>query len=167
MGHIYLTGFMGAGKSTIAARLSRKYGYRELDMDSTIEQEERMKISEIFRTKGELHFRSLESALLKRLSPDEDLVVSCGGGAVLDPENVKEMKKKGVIIWLDADPEAILERVSRNHNRPLLEGHKDLAYIEKMMEERRPRYENAADHRVLSDSRPLDVICEEIRGYTR
>ena len=135
-------------------------------MDSTIENEAGMKISEIFRTKGEDCFRALEAALVRRLPPDEDLVVSCGGGTVLNPDNVKEMKRKGVIIWLDADPETILKRVKGSHDRPLLEGHKDLAYIRKMMEERRPRYENAADHRVVSDDRPLDAICEEILRYT-
>lgn len=159
---IYLTGFMGSGKSITARYLRDLYGLKCLEMDREIELAEQMKISEIFRIKGEAYFREAETNLLKKLSKEENVVVSCGGGTVMRPENVELMKKNGQIVLLTAAPQTIFERVKNNHDRPLLEGNMNVEYIGQLMEARRPSYEAAADVVVKTDGKNVKEICEEI-----
>ncbi|MGN0361287.1 MAG: shikimate kinase [Bilifractor sp.] len=160
--NIFLIGFMGAGKSTIADCLHRSYGMQVVEMDSVIEQRERMPISEIFRIQGEEYFRHLETALLIELQQQNNVVVSCGGGVPMREQNVQAMKQHGRVVLLDAKPETILERVRDSHDRPLLERNKTVEYIAELMEKRRPRYEAAADIRVATDGQSAEKICEEI-----
>jgi len=162
MKNLFLIGFMGTGKSTIAKFLNRNYGMEMLDMDEAIEESEGMAISGIFKEKGETYFRYLETELILQLKEKENTVISCGGGAVLRPENVRGMKESGKVILLTATPETILERVSRNDKRPLLNGHKNIEDISKMMEDRRPRYEAAADVVINVDGKSVEEICKEI-----
>lgn len=161
-GQIYLTGFMGSGKSTVARCLQNEYGLTQLEMDARIVEEEGMAISRIFAEKGEAYFRQLETELLRRLSGEQGLVVSCGGGTVMRPENVALMKRNGVIVLLTATPETIYERVKENHDRPLLEGNMNVDYIRGLMEQRRPKYEAAADFAVQTDGKTAAEICAEI-----
>ena len=159
---IYLTGFMGTGKSTISRCLHEVYGLEQIEMDEQIVKEEGMPISEIFRVNGEEYFRGLETALVRRLSGMENVVVSCGGGTVMRQCNVDEMKKNGRIVLLTASPRTIYERVRYAHNRPLLEGNMNEDYIRSLMEARRPKYEAAADITVKTDGRSAEDICREI-----
>ena len=159
---IYLTGFMGTGKSTISRCLHEVYGLEQIEMDEQIVKEEGMPISEIFRVNGEEYFRGLETALVRRLSGMENVVVSCGGGTVMRQCNVDEMKKNGRIVLLTASPRTIYERVRYTHNRPLLEGNMHEDYIRSLMEARRPKYEAAADITVKTDGRSAEDICREI-----
>lgn len=160
--NIYLIGFMGAGKSTIARALCRMYDLTQLEMDEQIEAEERMKISEIFEKKGEEYFRQKETELLKRCTNNKRLVVSCGGGAAMRACNVEEMKKNGKIIFLSAEPETVYERVKHSHNRPLLEGNMNVAYIRELLNVRKGKYEEAADIIVKTDGRTAEEIAKEI-----
>lgn len=89
-------------------------------------------------------------------------MVSCGGGVPLREENVEHMRKNGVVIWLTAQPETILERVSRNDNRPLLRGNKNIEFITDMMSKRYDKYKAAADIRVAVDQKEPGEICQEI-----
>ena len=162
MNNIFLIGFMGSGKTTIANRLNRKYGVDVIDMDKTIENNEGMKISEIFENKGEDYFRRLETELILELKKKHNTVVSCGGGAALKPENVEEMKSSGKIIMLEASPETILERVKNNHSRPLLEGNKNIEYIAELMSKRVDKYMAAADMVINVDNKGIEDICKEI-----
>lgn len=159
---IYLTGFMGTGKSTVSQSLHENYGLEQIDMDKEIVKEEGMSIPDIFREKGEAHFRELETALLERLSERENVVISCGGGTVMRQCNVDLMKKHGKIILLTAMPETVFERVRNCHDRPLLEGNMNVGYIRELMEARRPKYEAAADIRVKTDGRRALDISREI-----
>jgi len=160
--NIFLIGFMGAGKSTIASCLHRSHGMQVVEMDSVIEQREKLPISEIFRVHGEEYFRHLETALLIELQQKSNVVVSCGGGVPMRAENVQAMKRHGRVVLLDAKPETILERVRDSHDRPLLEHNKTVEFISDLMEKRRPKYEAAADIRVATDGRSADEICEDI-----
>jgi shikimate kinase len=90
------------------------------------------------------------------------MVVSCGGGVPMREENVAAMRASGTVILLTARPEVILERVRDDHNRPLLEGHKDVPYISELMEQRRPKYEAAADITVDTSDLTIQEICNEI-----
>lgn len=109
--NIFLIGFMGVGKSTIAKILAKELDAELVEMDETIETEAGITINEIFEKYGEQHFRDLESALVERIADKGGAVVSCGGGAVLRKENVAAMKKNGRVIFLSATPETIFERV--------------------------------------------------------
>lgn len=159
---IYLTGFMGTGKSTILNSLHEKCGFQKVEMDEQIAAEEGMSIPSIFQEKGEDYFRSLETDLVKRISRMDQVVVSCGGGTVMRQCNVDVMKENGIIVLLTATPETVYDRVKGSHNRPLLEQNMNPEYIAKLMEERRPRYEAAADIKVQTDGRTSREICTEI-----
>ena len=165
MKNIFLTGFMGCGKSTIARMLSEKLGVAQVEMDELIVQEQGMPITEIFEKYGEAHFRDIETDLVRRLQARDGVVVSCGGGAVLREENRRLMKESGVIIWLTAKPETILERVKGNTDRPILNGNMNVEYIIALMEKRHDCYEAAADFAVETDGKNSDVICAEICAW--
>lgn len=162
--NIFLIGFMGAGKSTVAKVLSERLGCGLVEMDQRIVEEQGMSINEIFAQKGEEYFRDLESGLIQTLGQEEPSVVSCGGGAVLRPENVSCMRESGRIIYLSARPETIYERVKDSKSRPILNGHMNVDYIAELMEKRRRRYEDAADQTVETDQKSLEEICREIAG---
>ena len=160
--NIFLIGFMGAGKSTIARTLQAQYGMKLVEMDEQIESEEGMKISEIFAQKGEVYFRSLETQLLESLQNQENTVVSCGGGVPMRECNVEAMRKSGKIVYLSAKPETIYERVRHFHTRPLLEGNMNVDYITQLMDARMPKYLSAADFIVETDGKQAEEISEEI-----
>ena len=160
-----LIGAVGAGKSTVARYLHRHYGMEWLEMDKEIEKREGMPISEIFRLKGEPYFRERETELLLSLVGRKNMVVSCGGGVPLRHQNVEAMKKSGVVVFLTARPETILERVKDNHDRPLLEGHKDVEYISQLLEQRREKYEAAADVLTATDGRDTEEIGNEVYTF--
>ena len=162
MKNIFLIGFMGSGKSTIAFHLSKNYGMEIVEMDQVIVEREGMSISDIFAEKGENYFRDLETRLLIELQDAQEKVVSCGGGVVLREYNVAEMKKSGVIVLLMAEPETILERVKEDDERPLLRGNKNISFISDMMKKRYPKYESAADLIVHTDGKDAESICKEI-----
>lgn len=162
MHNIFLIGFMGVGKSTIAKLLAKELQAELVEMDETIEAEAGMSINEIFEKFGEQHFRDLETALVERVAKTGGAVVSCGGGAVLRPENVELMKQSGKIIFLSATPETIYERVKHSTNRPLLNGNMNVEYIRGLMERRKEAYENAADVVISTDGKWKSQIVEEI-----
>ena len=153
---------MGSGKSTVASCMAEKYGMEIIEMDQRIVEREGMSIPDIFEQKGESYFREAETNLLIDMQGVENKVVSCGGGVVLREQNVKEMKKSGTIIFLNAKPETILERVKDDDNRPLLRGNKNVEFISDMMRERKPKYEGAADITIHTDEKSADAICKEI-----
>lgn len=123
-----------------------------------------MSINEIFEQKGEAGFRDIESQLVIDLGNQEKSIVSCGGGVVVRPENVENMKKSGKIIFLTAEPETILERVKDGTDRPLLNGHMNVEYISELMGKRLALYEAAADYKVATDGKTKGEICTEIIG---
>lgn len=160
--NIFLIGFMGAGKSTIARTLKNTYKMQLIEMDEQIEAEQGLKISDIFAAKGEEYFRQLETSLLEGLQQQENTVVSCGGGVPMRQCNVDAMKKSGRIVYLSAKPETIYERVRHFHTRPLLEGNMNVEYITGLMNVRLPKYLAAADVIVETDEKTAKEICTEI-----
>ena len=162
MKNIFLIGYMGTGKSSVAAHMGTKYGMEVLEMDEMIADKEGMSISDIFAKQGEEYFRNVETAFLQDICLKENKVVSCGGGVVLRSQNVEMMKTGGTIVLLSASPETILERVQDDTSRPLLQGNKTVAYIREMMDKRREYYENAAEVVIQTDGRQIEEICREI-----
>ena len=128
--NIVLIGFMGAGKSTISDFLRTVFAMEVVEMDQIIAEREGMSISDIFETYGEEYFRNLETELLIEMQSRKNVVISCGGGVPMRERNVVEMKKNGRVVLLTAKPETILNRVKDNHDRPLLEGNKNVENCE-------------------------------------
>lgn len=161
-GNLFLIGFMGAGKSTVARAMSALCGLEVLEMDEEIERRAGMSISGLFSTLGEEAFRRMETELITTLAPEKRFVVSCGGGTPMREVNARAMRRKGAIVWLTATPDTVLARVADSNSRPLLEGHKDRDYIQAMMNQRRPKYEAAADIAVATDGKDAAEICGDI-----
>ena len=159
---IYLIGFMGAGKSTIARQLQKRLNMPLVEMDERIVKEQGMSINEIFDRHGEPHFRDIESALVVTLGQEEASIVSCGGGVVVREENVKNMKKNGVVVFLTATPETIYERVKNRTERPILNGNMNVEYIAGLMDKRRALYEGAADITIATDDKEKEPIVDEM-----
>ena len=116
---IYLVGFMGAGKSSVAKALGKRLDWRVEDIDSRIERAERRDIPTIFRDAGEPYFRAREREALIALLPERGAVVASGGGTFADTSNRELMLRDGAVIWLDAPFETVLQRVPLDGRRPL------------------------------------------------
>ena len=160
--NIFLIGFMGAGKSTISDYLKNVLAMDVVEMDQCIVERQGMSISDIFETYGEEYFRELETNLLIEMQSHKNAVISCGGGAALRERNVAEMKKNGRVVLLTATPETIFERVKDSNDRPVLNGRKNVKGISELMEQRREKYEAAADIVINTDDKTVLQICEEL-----
>ncbi len=117
---IYLTGFMGSGKSTIGPILANVLGWDFFDLDKLIETELNDSVSNIFETHGELFFRQKENELLKKTAATENLVLALGGGTLTTQENFEIIKKTGTSVYLKSSPEEIFRRLKFKVDRPLL-----------------------------------------------
>lgn len=165
--NIVLIGFMGTGKSTVSDCLHSMFGMKVVEMDQVIAEREQMSIPDIFAAYGEEYFRGLETRLLVEMQSRKNTVVSCGGGAALRERNVAEMKKNGKVVLLTASPETVYERVKDDGGRPLLEGRKDVKGISELMEQRRAKYEAAADIVINTDNKTVIQVCEELVNRLR
>ncbi len=161
---IFITGFMGTGKTTISRALSKATRTAWKDLDKCIEEEEGMAVSEIFEKKGEEYFRELESKILKELSlQGKRVLISCGGGTPMRKINADIMKKNGVVLLLDATPETVFERVRNSDTRPLLNGNMNVEFIRELMDKRRPFYEDAATHIIVTDGKSINDIVKILK----
>jgi len=143
MSNIYLVGFMGTGKTTVGRELAAKKKWQFADIDDLIELREKSLIRDIFSKKGEPYFRKVERQVLKGASGEKNFVFSCGGGIVIDPENIKIMKKTGKVICLAARPEVILKRTASCCDRPLLNVKDPKKQIKLLLNMRAPYYARA------------------------
>jgi shikimate kinase len=141
--NIYLVGFMGTGKSSVGRKLAQLKKWNFIDLDELIELQEQRRIVDIFASQGEPYFRKIEKNVLKQVATQKKFVVSCGGGVVLDPDNIRLMKKTGKLICLTADCKTILKRVSSNRDRPILNVDGPLKRIELLLKMRAPYYAQA------------------------
>lgn len=157
---IVLVGFMGCGKTTIGRALEKRLGYEFVDTDQLIESKSGMKIAGIFEKGGETLFRQLEGAVLQELSAPgaPRRILSTGGGIVTRRRNRALLREMGFVVWLQAPVETILERTSRNRDRPLLRNDDPRGTIERLLEERRPMYRAAADLEVDTSGLDADEI---------
>ncbi len=153
---------MGTGKTSAGQLLAKELGAAFIDMDEEIERRERLSIPDIFRTKGEPYFRRRESALVAELSTQEGLVVSCGGGAFVDPKNIAAMTSSGVVFCLTSRPETILSRTRRYANRPLLNVDDPKSKIEELLKKRAPFYAQV-HHTIDADRLTVAATVREIR----
>lgn len=138
--NIILIGFMGTGKTVTGRVLAEQTGLELVDMDSIIEERAGRPISEIFATDGEAEFRKLERALTHELSQRQGLIISTGGGIVLNPDNLADFEKTGLVVCLTASPETIFQRLENDTTRPLLSGDKKNR-ISGILATRKPLYD--------------------------
>ncbi len=162
MKNIYLIGMMGSGKTSSGRALAKLLKATFLDLDEEITQHAGQSINGIFKTKGEAHFRKLESELLDRASKLTDRVVAAGGGIVLKPENNARMKETGAIIYLKTSVNTLWERVKHNRNRPLLATSDPQKTLEELLSKRSALYETTADKIFLTDQKTPEAVALEI-----
>jgi shikimate kinase len=165
MGNIYLVGFMGTGKTHIGKELARKKKWVFVDFDDLIELREKRRIADIFAKDGEAYFRRVENKVLKEVAKEKKFVVACGGGVVINPENIKVMKETGIMICLCATPEVILKRTSGSGERPLLKVAEPKKQIDLLLKLRAPYYAKAdktIDTSKLSVKEVVDKIIKLI-----
>lgn len=157
---LVLVGLMGAGKSTIGRRLAAEIGSKFVDSDNEIAKAAECSISDIFAIYGEEMFRDLEKRVLMRLLSEEPVVIATGGGAFMNAEIRDAIKQDGTSVWLRADLDVLLERVSRRNTRPLLATGDKRAILTRLLDERNPVYaqadlvvdNNAGDHDKVVDN---------------
>jgi len=165
--NLYLVGFMGTGKSTVARLAARRLGFRAIDSDHEIERQHNRSIAEIFAQEGEAAFRAMEAAFIERGHPPERTIVACGGGLVVQPGMLARLSAKGVVICLHASFATVLERTQRNRNRPLLEVADPMERIRTLYAERESIYKRAGTV-ILTDARPLsDIVAHVVRTWRR
>ena len=138
--NLYLLGFMGTGKTTLGRRLASILNFKFLDSDLEIEKKCAMSVSDIFKKYGEEYFRSLERDFIENGHPPYGCVVACGGGLVCRDGMPELVKSKGVCVVLFSKADEILERVSKNKNRPLLDVENQLERIKELIAMRTPYY---------------------------
>jgi shikimate kinase len=141
--HLILVGLPGVGKSTIGRAAARQLGRPFLDFDQEIERRSGMSIREIFRLKGEDHFRGQEFELTKELSATGGMVLSPGGGWITQQSSVELLRSAGRIIYLRASPEAVAKRLRRVETRPLLAGRDPVVALRELYAKRQALYETA------------------------
>jgi shikimate kinase len=165
---VALFGFMGVGKSVVAQRLSERTGLAHVDIDETIECKTGKTIPEIFDEGGESTFREIERAVTREIAAREGQVIACGGGTVLDEENLTCLRLNSAMILLTASPETILERVNAEGDvRPLLRVEDKLERIRSLLEARNAKYLPAADMVVDTSGRTTEQVADEILEYLR
>ncbi len=158
---------MGTGKTSIGKRVAQSLGFAFVDTDELIVESSGKAITEIFADEGEDYFRDLETQSLRDCQQRSQQVISTGGGIILREENRKLLADCGYVIWLRASASDILERISRNQERPLLQTANPLQTIKDMLQDRSDLYAASADFEIDTDELSLDEtsfgICESTR----
>jgi len=152
---------MGTGKSSVALRLAEKLGWAFCDLDTEIERAAGETVSEIFRNRGEAHFRRLESEELRRISASPGTVVALGGGAFCSEENRRVTAVTGTSVWLDAPLEIVMARCEAESSRPLFG---DRLAMAALLQSRRPAYE-LADVRIEVEGLTVEEIADRILSF--
>jgi shikimate kinase len=153
--NLVLTGFMGTGKTTVGKRIASVLDLRFIDSDEEIVRRAKMTIPQIFEQFGETGFRHLESVICRWLSSCSDVVISTGGGMLVNVQNLGVMSKTGLVVCLNASPEVIRERLQVSNNRPLK------ANWEVLYEQRRSAYA-AIPYQIETTGKTPDEVSGEV-----
>ena len=147
MKNIVLIGMMGSGKSVIAKALAKRLKIPCLSTDELIEQKTKRTIKDLVAQHGWEYFRALEHKIVVQISRRKGIIIDCGGGVILDPENLDALKTNGIIFFLNAPPVVIYQRIKNDPNRPLVHVPNPLAQIKRVYKQRLPLY-NQADYTI-------------------
>ncbi len=164
--NIVLIGYRAAGKTTVGRRLSAYLRRVFVDSDDMIEKKEGAPVGDIVRNYGWDYFRAVEREVISEVSSYDNLIISAGGGVVIDPRNVKVLKRNGLLIWLKADVEVLLERMVRDLRsaieRPSLTGRGTLKEFKEVLIQREPLYERASEVQVDTSLLDVDGVVNQI-----
>lgn len=169
---VYLTGFMGSGKSTVGPLVADRLGYRFVDLDERVEAVAGRPVAAIFTEKGEATFRALEAAVLAQVVGEERVVIATGGGALISDGTMALAKADGFVVYLRVSPEVLYERLRAAAGRPMLhgedgqplEGPELRQRIEAILERRRRYYEQADAVVDAEQPTPPDVAAAVVRA---
>jgi len=162
---VYLIGYMGAGKTTITKLLANKLHLPFYDTDQEIEKNQKRSVSEIFKKDGELHFRMLETELLKNIN--QNSILACGGGLPIHNNNMGLINSKGISIYLKASNNCLLNRLkNEKQSRPLIDNKTDeelKVFIKNEIQNRSPFY-NLANHTIVIDNKSTEEVLREVNS---
>lgn len=158
---VVLVGLMGAGKTAIGRKVAGMLQLPFADADAEIELASNMSVPELFEQYGEPEFRALEQRVIARLLQSGPQVLATGGGAYMNDTTRETIRKSGISVWLSADLDLLMERVSRRQNRPLLKNADPRGVMVRLMEERYPVYAKA-DIEVPSRDIPRDEMAANV-----
>ncbi|MDP2182446.1 MAG: shikimate kinase [Actinomycetota bacterium] len=162
MSHVFLVGFMGAGKSTVGHLLAKDLGHPFIDLDETIEQDEGRSVTQIFAEDGETGFRSLETRALRALGDAPPSVVACGGGVILVDENRALLACEGRVVYLVVTPGEALARIGGTESRPLLAGAGGVVAATSLLTARESLYRASADIAVDTTGKEPSTVASEV-----
>ena len=162
--NIILVGFMGTGKTSVGRKLAAALQMSFLDMDDMIQQRAGKQISRIFAEEGEKHFRKLERELVCELCSQSDLIIATGGGVVLNPDNIRDFARSGLVVCLSATPEVILQRVGKETHRPLLNEEDKMGKIRGILSTRQHLYD-AIPCLINTDPLSINQVVEQIMEH--
>jgi shikimate kinase len=165
--NIILVGPMGAGKTTIGKQLAQQLGREFYDSDRVIEEHTGADIPLIFELEGEAGFRKREKNILADLVKKNDIVLATGGGVVLDPDNRELLSKSGFVVYLDAPLSQLINRTSKDKNRPLLQTEDPKKKLEEILSVRDPLYRDVADEIIKTDVSPVRNVVKKIMALVK
>jgi shikimate kinase len=164
--NLFLIGYRGSGKTTVAAALAEQLGWPWVDADAELERRAGKSIRQIFAEDGEAAFRDLESAVVADLARGERQIIALGGGAILREQNRQAIQSRGQVVWLKASAETLLARIEADQTtaerRPSLTGRGGLAEIRELLAARTPLYAACADLAIDAGHLTPDEIARQI-----
>ncbi len=160
--NIVLIGLRGSGKTTIGKLLAKRLGKQFIEMDELIVQRLRQSIPEIVNRYGWQKFRDAEEEITREVAGLDNVVNATGGGVVTREENIRELKKKGKLVWLKANTDTLLSRIGNDQSRPSLTGKSPREDMEAVLAERSPIYQRVADFIVDTEGKMPEEIAEAI-----
>lgn len=162
---------MGAGKTTMGRQLAKKLHYQFYDSDHVIEQRTGADIPLIFEKEGEQGFRKREQQIIDELTQMDKIILATGGGAILSAENRKNLKNRGVVIYLHSNIDHLVERTRHDKNRPLLQTDDPAAKLRELMKIREPLYKETADIIINTGKKSIrsviNVILEKLNSHQK
>lgn len=157
-GNIFLIGPMGVGKTTVGRQLAQILKLTFKDSDREIEERTGVSISLIFEFEGEAGFRKREQAMITELTHENNILLSTGGGVVLNEENRRHLKQQGTVVYLHASVAKLVERTIHSRHRPLLQTENPRERLEQLMQERHPLYQSIADVTIETGHRTIHQV---------
>ena len=162
--NLVLIGYRGTGKSTVGKRLAHELRRPLVSTDAEVVKRAKLSIPEIVKQHGWEYFRDLESVVCRDVAAQDGLIIDTGGGAILRPENVEALRRKGTLVWLTAKVGTITRRIGGGTQRPSLTGTKSFTdEVRDVLTERIPKYQAAAHYVVETDDISIAQVIERIK----
>lgn len=162
-----LIGFMGVGKTLVSKELEKSLEMSVLSTDQIIEDQQKMSIAKIFEHKGEAFFRLLEKEVVKDVCQQDHVIIDCGGGVVLDQENVDQLRANCTVIFFSAKPETIFANIKDKTDRPLLNVDNPIEAIRMLIDARSKYYEQAAHYTIDGNNKSIGQMANEVMDIVR